>query len=73
MPCSELPRLAVIERDLAESEKRYEQLDDTLRNLNKTLQDFRIDMAKMQTRYQVIVGAVGTIATGAGMVAHKLF
>ena len=66
VPCSELPRLAVIENKIEESEKREERLNDTLEKLDMTLQDFRVEMARLQTRYQVIVGGVGIAATAIG-------
>lgn len=73
IPCTQEGNILVLQEQARQSRERDEKLEGTLQRLNATLQDFRVDMARMQTRHQVIVGIVGLAATLVGAFGSKMF
>lgn len=73
VPCTQEGNIRELQVQMKEARERDEKLENTLEILNNTLQDFRVDLARMQTRHQVIVGLVGLAATIAGAIGQRLF
>lgn len=73
VPCTQEGNIRELQVQMKEARERDEKLENTLEILNNTLQDFRVDLARMQTRHQVIVGLVGLAATIVGAIGQRLF